>query len=559
MTRLRLALLILGSLAALVLGFTAFQFLCDDAFIEFRYVRNVHDGVGFVWNGPPFRPVEGYTSFLWVALLAAVWDATGLDPTASALPLSLLFSVGTTLLVLAAAVRLPLAPAWEPHRFAVAVGVMVATLTNRAFLMFTSSGLETPMWTFTFALWGYAALVARAPPVAVASIAAIGALVRPDGLLLVGTTGLWIAWRAYRDRRPVDLLALAPFLLVVGHLLWRHSVYGFWVPNTYYAKHVAPWPVMGLLYAASFVWEFAYWPQLFLLVAAAVVAWRRKIRPDPAHPGTLVFGTVAFHWAYYTLDVGGDHFEYRVYHHIVPLLALLTPVLAGFVGGSVRRWARVLVACFLLGLVVPWGHFARTWDWAETHTAKKDRTGAFILPVRSTVWPIWPYAYVWDQMQRSLNWRFVGLRWHCHKTFLTYQKERWRYAEGSSPPGPDEAIPLLAYTSIGWPSWRYPDWYIIDMHGLSDVAVAHLPARHHGQLDRVMAHDRMAPQPYVRCFRPDLKFTDKGVVYTKRKIPLTAAEVRACEEKFGPGADLSVVLAPKPKPKSASEPKASAP
>jgi arabinofuranosyltransferase len=161
MSRRHRLLLALISVIALAVGFRAFLFLCDDAFIEFRYVANAHRGLGFVWNPPPFRPVEGYTSFLWVALLSAVWELTGIQPPAASLALSWLFSVGTVLLVVDAATRLPLTAAWEPYRVGVAWAVVLSTLSNRAFLSFTSSGLETPLWTFAYAAWACSAALAR--------------------------------------------------------------------------------------------------------------------------------------------------------------------------------------------------------------------------------------------------------------------------------------------------------------------------------------------------------------------------------------------------------------
>lgn len=86
--------------AALVFGWRVFWFLTDDAYIAFRYVSNAHLGYGYVWNAPPFLPVEGYTSFLWVLLLDIVWRILGVEPPASANWISLVFSCST--LVLAA-------------------------------------------------------------------------------------------------------------------------------------------------------------------------------------------------------------------------------------------------------------------------------------------------------------------------------------------------------------------------------------------------------------------------------------------------------------------------
>nr|HNH96503.1 hypothetical protein [Microthrixaceae bacterium] len=45
-----------------------FRFVQDDAFISFRYAKNLVDGNGLVFN--PGQPVEGYTNFLWTALHA---------------------------------------------------------------------------------------------------------------------------------------------------------------------------------------------------------------------------------------------------------------------------------------------------------------------------------------------------------------------------------------------------------------------------------------------------------------------------------------------------------
>ena len=54
-----------------------YWFLSDDAFISFRYSRHLADGLGLVWNAG--EPVEGYTNFLWVLLMAASLSL-GLEP-----------------------------------------------------------------------------------------------------------------------------------------------------------------------------------------------------------------------------------------------------------------------------------------------------------------------------------------------------------------------------------------------------------------------------------------------------------------------------------------------
>src|SRR5450432_4054800 len=82
----------LAATVAVYCGWRLFWFLTDDAFIAFRYISNSRLGYGYVWNAPPFRPVEGYTSFLWVVLLDLIWRVGGVEPPKSANFVSLIFS-----------------------------------------------------------------------------------------------------------------------------------------------------------------------------------------------------------------------------------------------------------------------------------------------------------------------------------------------------------------------------------------------------------------------------------------------------------------------------------
>jgi arabinofuranosyltransferase len=110
--------LFLAALAAAVWGWRLFAFLTDDAYIAFRTVHNHMAGYGWVWNPPPFRPVEGYTSFLWLVLLEAVWRLTGVEPPDSANVLSLGFGCATLLLAGWMVLRMRLPEPLARHRLA---------------------------------------------------------------------------------------------------------------------------------------------------------------------------------------------------------------------------------------------------------------------------------------------------------------------------------------------------------------------------------------------------------------------------------------------------------
>ena len=78
------------------------RWLSDDAFISFRYARNWVDGHGLVFNHG--ERVEGYTNFLWVAMLA-IPNLIGLDiPT-----MAVLFCLASQIGVLIMTTRLAIA------------------------------------------------------------------------------------------------------------------------------------------------------------------------------------------------------------------------------------------------------------------------------------------------------------------------------------------------------------------------------------------------------------------------------------------------------------------
>ena len=117
-------------------------FLCDDAFISFRYARNLLEGHGLVFN--PGEYVEGYTNFLWVLELAALWGVMGIPPERAAPWLSVACTVGV---VAALGVWLARVPGVR-QRWLVAWMAFGLLCTSATFAVWTSGGgLETRQFT----------------------------------------------------------------------------------------------------------------------------------------------------------------------------------------------------------------------------------------------------------------------------------------------------------------------------------------------------------------------------------------------------------------------------
>jgi arabinofuranosyltransferase len=520
-------------------GWREFWFLTDDAHIAFRYIANSLAGYGYVWNPPPFLPVEGYTSFLWVVLLEATWRFLGVEPPSAANYLSLGFAYLTLLLVVAMILRLQLRPELARWRIPALGLVLLGCLSNRTFLAWTSSGLETALFNFLFISWIYRVGFERGNHWALTCVvAALTYLARPDGLLHVAATlalSIYHITRASSPRvRWRATLGCTPLLLVPLHLAWRRGFYGEWLPNTYVAKYLGPWPQSGIRYLASFILEYALWVWLIVLLAALVYQRRRWLSPqlgrlllqDPYLPAavSVVFG----HFAYYTLFVGGDHFEYRVYSHLVPLSLISFVALVNALPLRSHA-ATALFGIFLVAsLAIPWTHWQLTRGLSlrsETFRLEVPVAPSFPAPFR------W-YARAFDSLQFWLIDRNVCMRHQEHKVFCDDLRENLPSRHDGNRFG-DSHFPVLAASQVGVLGWVFPRLNIIDELGLNDYVVARSSSPPtHGEATRQMAHERSAPPGYVASYRPNFGFWLTPPQIIPRKETFTAETIAELENEW---------------------------
>jgi hypothetical protein len=283
----------------------------DDAFISYRYCRNLLDGHGLVFNVG--ERVEGYTNFLWVILLSGAGWA-GLDFVVASQILGALFALGTVLLL--ATVPQRDRPWWSR------LTAPALCAANAAFCMWAVHGLETSMFGFWVLAAVYADLRAftqerfsRWSPL----FFALATLTRPEGLLLFLAS--LMCRLLMRPKGASFREAVAPvgiFVLIVGaHTLWRLQYYGEWFPNTFYAKTAFSSQVLarGMRYMRLFFSPGG--SGLFLLLIPALLAIGRD-RPISYLWCMLITALAAI------VMEGGDGFPaFRFVVPFVPLLYLL--------------------------------------------------------------------------------------------------------------------------------------------------------------------------------------------------------------------------------------------
>jgi arabinofuranosyltransferase len=471
-------------------------------------------------------PVEGYTSLSWVLILDLCWRVTGVEPPVASGWLSLACGYTTLYLTYRMLARLRLPAALETHRVLLASLCLLGIATNRTFLAWLSSGLETSLFNLLVIWWTYSALTPREDCgrcfVWHLSIAtALMALTRPDGLLfLVATLALLVDLARTAERRR-DLVGAAPLGLVAIHIAFRRLVYGSFLPNTYYAKQVAAWPEAGMRYLGSFVLEYGLWLWIVLL-AVGLFSRAPGSWPRLRSSTWIVVATLALHVGYYTFLIGGDHFEYRVLSHLVPLVWVAAlPVVAGLTAR--QGIARLLLASLLaVSWPIPWVH----WMLSQDRVTRLD-TFKMIQPVAEQ-FPavVRPVVRLWDGWQAWLIERLVCARHQEHKIFQQYQAQQLPDRTEGTRVSWDER-PVYSMKSVGMGGWVLPNVAIIDRFGLNDRVIARTPPD--PSVQRLMAHERRPPAGYVECFRPNVTVRSGNLHIEKRDEPLTDSDIERCE------------------------------
>jgi arabinofuranosyltransferase len=300
------------------------RFVQDDAFISFRYARNLADGLGLVWN--PGARVEGYTNFLWTLVVAAGLKL-GAEPVA--------FTQALGLVLFACALALAWRLALESGMDAAgSLAALLVTGANFTFSSYATGGLETPLVTALFlaglllAVRAMSGTISR--PAALLGLSIVwtaGVTTRMDSAILLAgpviaafTGGGRHAAGTPRRPSPADLARLGalPVIAVGAWLLWKHSYYGDLLPRAFYLKAVNAGSLeRGLRYFYEFIVSYDLAPFFFFCLFCFGAIFRKGNRAQ------LLMAAAVTLWSAYVLKVGGDFMEYRFLAPVVPPMMLL--------------------------------------------------------------------------------------------------------------------------------------------------------------------------------------------------------------------------------------------
>jgi tetratricopeptide (TPR) repeat protein len=464
--------------AAFVVHAHALRFTQDDAYISFRYAKNLVEGHGLVFN--PGERVEGYSNFSWTLLMALVLRAGLLPPETAATWIGIACAVGAIL----CAARLARALEGRWGTASVLAAALVAGTS--AFAMWCTGGLETALFTFlvTAALErGLSPGAGSRAGAAAAALFSLATLTRPEAPLLFA---LWFAPRvlgtlarsgavpsaagAAADAAgpgpdaagPRALLreALIFALPLVPYAAWKLWYFGDLLPNTFYAKAGTSREYLerGLAYAREYFGAYGLYgaaPALAVLAAA-----RAGLRSAETRLLIVWLGFAA-----YVITVGGDVLHVH------------------------RFWLPVLPAGCVLA--------ARGADACGRWLARRAGRPRAAVPAAAAV------AAAMIGVGLARNWDPIQLRREAEIGFVRNMAETGSWLARSFPEGAKIAI-----TTIGAVSYT-SGLVVIDMLGLTDRTVARDPRRLEGLDDTWREINYNAESVLAR--RPDLILFSTGV------------------------------------------------
>lgn len=451
MTRFVRGLSIAGACATLTALAWRSWYLCDDAHISFRYVRNLVDGYGLRFNLED-PPIEGFSNLAWVLLAAAV-RMVGLDELRVMPGISIVIAVGVLLTAAQFVGRLFPERPWYP------VGTAWLLALNSGFSNWATSGLETMQWGATL-LVAFLAWLYEVHPVARGALLVLLAASRPEGIAWAAVFVVLGAARHPRSWRAWAVAATIAGLGVVALLLSRYAVFGDWVANTAHAKGGSSM-VYYLRGARYFL--VAGWETVLPVVGLPVALWHAlKWRPNkPIEPLTAV-GAVMIGHALLAVVVGGDYMPFGRF--LLGSQAFAAVLLVAALGSLGRNIA--LPALLAVGFL--------------------------------SVLPQFDVSLVPEQVREKLDFRALkGVHaterevWWAEKTRAIAWGEQGRYLRRALEA--DEKIPSVAIGAIGYFSHRYviDSCYLVDRMPEGTVVPAGENSPGHDSCIRKNTHEEL--------------------------------------------------------------------
>lgn len=325
--------------AAMVLTVLIFDIIlwapfCEDAYITLRYARNFADGYGFgIWNiGEP--PVEGFTSILWMLLMAGLkW--LGINMVDGAKVIGVLSHAS----IIASIIYIPTHSTADRSvvrffkKIKYPVSIIVALYVPVAW--YSSYGLETILFSLLVTVLVYICYLCNNIYLEGAVIL-VALLCRPEALFVSLSLYIFSAlyYRGQDSSRYYTKLYIIGFIILAytSLLVFRYAYFGSIVPNTYYAK-VSGALVFHIWHGVKYLGRWATESIVFFaLIVTTITISLKDIYNKGYHIVTkpeISLVVIFCVYCAYIIRVGGDTAPFPMGRHMVhqlPFLAIIVTI-----------------------------------------------------------------------------------------------------------------------------------------------------------------------------------------------------------------------------------------
>jgi hypothetical protein len=343
---------LIGHLFLFWLSAQIFSYTIDDAYITFRYSKNLAGGFGPTYN-PSMPPVEGYTTFLWM-LLMTLPHFFGVNVATFSKIVGVLLTCGTfTLISLLIFTLTRKFPAKARLFFGSFGGFLLTMLPITS--IHAIAGMETGLFIFLIALMVYMATLGLLDGSRILFwsplVGLLIGMTRPEGnaIALLLLACVWF-FSAPAVRKKLIRNSLGFYVLPGAiYFTWRYLYYDLILPLPFYMKVLHGG---GLFGGANEVGTYLLYllPSISVLLLAAILRLRKEY--------FSILTPAVFLLIFYLFPVHAMGFNWRFIYPATAFISVLVAIggitifelLKGVIQSN-KPWEPVLlVGFFLIGL-----------------------------------------------------------------------------------------------------------------------------------------------------------------------------------------------------------------
>jgi arabinofuranosyltransferase len=295
----------------------------DDAYISFRYGRNMMNGYGLVYNAGEY--VEGYTNFLWTVITAPFTVIKGIDISIITLIMGLLISIINIHFLFKLTKLFPDIFSNLPAHLILLPIIFFVLDDSIAF--WAIGGMEFPLYTLFILgiVYNYFKINGNSKHLYYLFLCLIFCtMTRPEGNMIFGITlfhMLLYRKNIYRFKAIFMKLSLLYLVFFVIYYGFKYFYYGHFIPNTFYAKGITDL-TMNFYLGAKYL-ALCTGTRLYVFVFIIFIPFKKAFK-DFKQSFLILF---CFIYVVYLVGVGGDWMiANRFFVPILPLLYILSAI-----------------------------------------------------------------------------------------------------------------------------------------------------------------------------------------------------------------------------------------